>query len=160
MPTAYPIPTGYAAHYAASKINFRQKLSSAPHQLMPFSCFLYYDKAEDDCGRDAEAERAGVGQEAHHDHSHESSDQKVGEAATEASPCVVAASAHYWLHYHAHERRQYPEIAEIMRVGSDCGEDAAHLSALQSVGDLHAEKSEAEVPQFPEPEITLVFHTP
>ena len=108
------------------------------------------DEAEHHCRADRHAERTGVWQQAHHGYSHRCADEEIGNAASEATPCAVAECADDGLHEDAHERWQYPEVAEAMRVGTKCGEDARDVSALQGVRNLYAEESETEVPQFPE----------
>ena len=44
----------------------------------------------------------------------------------------------------------YPEITQIMRVCTQSGKDTADVCTLQSICNLYAEKTKADVPQLPE----------
>jgi len=46
-------------------------------------------------------------------------------------------------------RREYPKIAQAVRVGAQRGEYTADVGALKGIGYLHAEKTEADIPQLP-----------
>ncbi len=95
-----------------------------------------------------EPKRPGVGQQAHHQHCHKRARQQVGDAPAKPShPRLVAAVTHQRLYNHAHQRRQNPEVTQVVRVGAQCGKDAADVGTLQGVGNLHAKKTCADVPQ-------------
>lgn len=108
------------------------------------------DKTEDHCRADSHSERSCIRQQTHHEHSHRGSDEKIWDAASEATPCLVAKRADYRLHKDAHQRGQYPEIAKVVRVCSQCGKDARYVGALQGVSYLYAKESETQIPEFPE----------
>ena len=104
------------------------------------------------------AEAAGVGQHAHHEHGHRCSHEEVRYAPPEAAPRAVAEHADEGLHDDAHQRGQYPEVTQAVRIGAQRGENAADIGALQGVGYLYAEEAEADVPQLPETFIGYFFH--
>ena len=97
-----------------------------------------------------EREIAGIGQQHHHRHGNHGTNNQIEFTSAKhgAKPCFVGQQSHQWLHYHAHERRQYPEITQIVRVGTKRGKNATDVGALQRIGNLHAKKSETEVPQL------------
>ena len=76
--------------------------------------------------------------------------EEVRDATPEATPCPVAERAYYGLYEDAHQRRQYPEIAEVVGVSPQCGKDARYVGALQGVSYLYAKESETQIPEFPE----------
>ena len=61
---------------------------------------------------------------------------------------LVAEQAHQRLDYHTHQRGQNPEVAKVVRVSAQSGEDATDVRALQRVGNLYAEESETDVPKI------------
>ena len=70
---------------------------------------------------------------------------------------VVAASGFrnqhvcpWGLHDHSHEGREDPEEAELVRIRTQRRENAADVGALERVGDLNSEETEAQVPHLPE----------
>ena len=54
--------------------------------------------------------------------------------------------------------RQYPEITQTMRIGTQCGKDTADVGTLQCIGYLYAEKAKADIPQLPKTQIRFYFH--
>ncbi len=81
-------------------------------------------KAEYHGSGNSHAKRTGIGKQAHDKHGKDGSDEEIGNAAAEARPSLVRQSADNGLHQDAHERRQYPEIAQRMRVGSQRRKDS------------------------------------
>ncbi|MCQ7582434.1 hypothetical protein NP174_23115, partial [Salmonella enterica] len=59
---------------------------------------------------------------------------------------------------HAHKGGQYPEVAQVVRIGAKGGENPAYVRALKGVRYLHAEEAEAQVRQLAEAEVTLAVH--
>jgi hypothetical protein len=47
-----------------------------------------------------------------------------------------------------------------MRVRAEGGEDAADVGALERIGDLNPEKSEAQVEHLRESQVSIVVHKP
>jgi len=92
------------------------------------------------------AERAGIGQQAHHQHGQGSTEEEIGYAASPSCPRAVGARADNRLHDDAHEWGQYPKITQAVGVGAKGGEDARDVGTLQGVGYLYAEESETEIP--------------
>ena len=82
----------------------------------------------------------------------------VGLAAAHPAPGAVGPLADEGLDDHAHQRGQDPEETELVRVGTERSEDAADIGTLQGIGDLHSEKSEAEIPHLPESELFAWLH--
>ena len=65
---------------------------------------------------------------------------------SEAAPCAVAEHSDEGLYDDAHQRRQYPEVTQTMRVSAQRGEDSADIRALQSIGNLYTKEAETDVP--------------
>ena len=105
------------------------------------------DETEGHGGGNGKTKAAGVGQHAHHYHCHCGTHQQVGDAAAQTSPRLVAEVAHQRLDYHAHERRQNPEVTEVVRVGTQGSKNAADVGTLQCIGDLHTKETETDVYQ-------------
>ena len=117
------------------------------------------NQAEGHGAGNGQAERAGIGQQAHHDDGCQGTNQQIGDAAAPAAhPRLVAEVAHQRLHHHAHERRQNPEITQVVRVGAQGREDAADVCALQCIGDLHPKETKTDVPQLVEFQIRFSLH--
>ncbi len=108
------------------------------------------DESEDHCRSYGHAEGTSVGQKAHDEDGDKGSDEEVRNAAAEACPRAVGEGADDGLHDDAHEWWENPEVAEAVGVGSEGGEDAADVGALECVCYLHAKESETDVPEFPE----------
>ena len=108
------------------------------------------EQSEYHCRRYRHAERPGIGQQAHHEDGNGSPDEEIGYAPSEACPCLVGQCPDDRLYDDAHQRREYPEIAEFMWVSTQCREDAGDVCALQRIGNLHSEESETEIPELPE----------
>lgn len=99
-----------------------------------------------------------IGQQAHDDDRHRRAEHQVGDAAAEPCPRLVGERPDQRLHNHPHERGKDPEIAEVVRVGPERGENPAYVGTLEGVGYLYAEEAEAEVGQLTEGEVTLAVH--
>ena len=69
---------------------------------------------------------------------------------------MVGQDAYQRLYYHTHQRRKNPEETELVRIGTESGEDTRYISTLEGVGYLNAEKAETEIKQLLEREITLL----
>ena len=98
---------------------------------------------------DGEPKATGIGQQTHNCHGYGSTNKQVRYAATEARPRLVAHGTYNRLNEDTHQRWKYPEIAQVVRVGTKSGKDTRDVSTLQGVSNLYAEESETEVPQFP-----------
>lgn len=100
-----------------------------------------------------QAEASGIGQKAHYYYGNQRAEEEVRYASSQTAPCPVTERADKRLDYHAHQWRKNPEIAQVMRIRAECGEDTADIGALKRICDLYSEKSEAYVPQLPETQI-------
>lgn len=87
-----------------------------------------------------------IRQEAHHNYCDCGTYKEVRQATAETGARAVARRAYYRLHYKPHERGQNPKITEVVGIGSDSGENSAHLRALQGISYLYAEEPETKVP--------------
>ena len=114
------------------------------------------ESEQDVCGGEIQA--ACVGQEAHHQHGDDRAYQQIGLAAAEAAPGTVGPFADERLDQHAHERGQYPEERQLVRIGSQGGEDPAYIGALKCIGDLDSEETEAQIDHLHETQFRLMFH--
>ena len=102
---------------------------------------------ENPCG---EMQAAGIGQQEHHQHGDHGADNEVGLAPAHTAPGTVAPGADQRLDDEAHQRRQYPEETELVRICAESGENPGNIGALKSVSNLHAEESETQIPHLPE----------
>ena len=100
-----------------------------------------------------------VRQEQHHQDGDESADDEVRLAPSHPGPGAVGPFADEGLDYHAHEGRKYPEETELVRVGTERGEYAADVGALQGVGNLYSEETEAQVEHLPESKLFPIGHS-
>ena len=75
--------------------------------------------------------------------------KQVRDAASETGPGTVAKCTDDGLYDDSCQRRQNPEVTQVVRVCSKGGEDTADVGTLQGVGNLYAKESETDVPQFP-----------
>ena len=97
-----------------------------------------------------QSERTGIRQQAHHQDGNRSTHKEIRDAATEAAPRLIAQRAHDRLYQDSHQWRENPEITQVVWVSTQRCKDSGDVGALQGVGNLYSEKSEAQVPELPE----------
>ena len=73
-------------------------------------------QAEEHCAAYGQAERTGVGQQAHNQDGCCSTDEEIRDATAEATPRLVAQCADDGLYDDSHKGRKHPKIAQAMRV--------------------------------------------
>ena len=88
---------------------------------------------------------ARIRKQEHYQHGDESTAEKIRLAAAHTAPGPVGKPSDERLHYHAHKGRQYPEETQLVRVGTESGENATYVCALERIGDLDAEEAETQV---------------
>ena len=111
-------------------------------------------ESEEQTGREIEA--PGVRQQRHHGYGRHRPCEKIRLAPAHPAPCPVGPLAYQRLDDHPHQRGQYPEEAELVRIRSEGGEDSAYVGALECVGYLDPEKAEAQIPHLPETQFMLL----
>ena len=99
-----------------------------------------------------------IGQEAHYKHRNCRSHKETRNPAAKTVPRPVAKNSNYRLHDDAHQRRQNPEITQIVRVCAQRRKNAADIGTLERVGYLHSKKSETNVPERPEILVWYLCH--
>mgnify|MGYP000056746179 CR=1 FL=1 len=97
-----------------------------------------------------QSERTGIREQAHYQDGNRSTHKEIRDAATEAAPRLITQRAHDRLNQDSHQRRENPEITQTVRVSAQSGKDAGNVGALKCVCNLHAKKTEAQVPELPE----------
>lgn len=93
----------------------------------------------------AQIQTSCIGKQKHHEHCDNGADKKIGLTPAEAAPCTIGPFADEGLYYHAHQRRKYPEKAQLVRVRSEGREYAGNVCALKRIGNLDSEKAEVEI---------------
>lgn len=93
----------------------------------------------------AQIQASGIGKQKHHKHRDNGADKKIGLAPAEAAPCTVGPFADEGLYYHTHQRRKYPEEAQLVRVCSEGCEYTGNVGALKRIGNLDSKESKVEI---------------
>ena len=81
-------------------------------------------QAENHRSTNGETERTRIGQQTHHGYGKSSTYKEIRNAAAETCPRFVAQRTHDGLNKKSHKRRKNPEVAQTMRVCSQCSKDS------------------------------------
>ncbi|XWK65422.1 hypothetical protein RBB80_17055 [Tunturiibacter gelidiferens] len=100
-------------------------------------------------------EAGAVGHEEEHEGAEDGSDEKVGAAAAEWAPGVVAGVADDGLDEQAGEWGGEPQDGDLIGAGSEVLVDGTHVGHLEAPSELNAEEAEAHIPDLPEAALGL-----
>ena len=116
------------------------------------------DESEGHGTHDGNMQVTSIGQQAHHRNGKCRTDKQIRNTTTETRPCLITKQTHQWLYHHTHQWRKYPEIAEVMWVGTQSGKDTRDIRTLQRICYLYSEEAEAQVPQLGKRKIWFLSH--
>ena len=95
-------------------------------------------QAENESGREIEA--SCIRKEGHNYHCHQRTDKQVRLATSHPAPGTVGPFSDERLDKHSHQRREYPEETQLMRISAQSGEYAADVRTLKRICNLNSKK--------------------
>lgn len=77
-----------------------------------------------------QSERTGIREQAHYQDGNRSTHKEIRDAATEAAPRLIAQRAHDRLYQDSHQRRENPEITQVVWISTQRCKDSGDVGAL------------------------------